>query len=168
MLAGDTATADDVAQEVAILALRHAHRLREPAAFDAWLYRTAVRAALRMVRRGRRQREVEEGHVVAAARRSDGGDVPTAALEELGRLLRGLPERQRAALTLRYAHDLTDDEIAAALRCRTGTVRALLSRGRVAVRERLEGRDAVSDHPDPIRVPTTDAPTEGGDRVADR
>lgn len=167
VLAGDAATADDVAQEVAIQALRYAHRLREPAALDAWLYRTAVRAALKTVRRGRRQRAVEQDHVVAAVRTADGDDVPTAALEELGRLLRGLPERQRAALTLRYAHDLTDDEIATALRCRAGTVRALLSRGRAAVRERLEDAGATSDGA--ARVPQpTDSPTEGGDHVADR
>lgn len=164
VLAGDTATADDVAQEVAIQALRHAHRLRDPAALDAWLYRTAVRAALKTVRRGRRQRAVEQDHVVAAARIADGDHVPTAALEELGRLLRGLPERQRAALTLRYAHDLTDDEIATALRCRAGTVRALLSRGRTTVRERLESDAATGDG---SVVTITDLPTEGADHVAD-
>lgn len=167
VLAGDTATADDVAQEVAIQAVRHAHRLREPAALDAWLYRTAVRAALKTVRRGRRQRAIEQDHVVAAIRTVEGDDVPTAALEELGRLLRGLPERQRAALTLRYAHDLTDDEIATALRCRTGTVRALLSRGRAAVRERLEGDSAVGDGNVASARTTTDVPTEGADHVAD-
>jgi len=49
-------------------------------------------------------------------------------------LLDGLPARQRAALTLRYVHDLPDDAIARALRCRPGTVRSLLSRGREALR----------------------------------
>ena len=51
--------------------------------------------------------------------------------------------RQRAALTLRYVHDLTDAEIARALRCRPGTVRSLLSRGRDAVRA------AIDDRPEP-------------------
>ena len=40
-------------------------------------------------------------------------------------MLRTLPERQRAALVLRYFHDLPDDEIGAALGCREGTVRSL-------------------------------------------
>lgn len=168
VLAGDTATADDVAQEVAIQAVRHAHRLREAAALDAWLYRTAVRAALKSVRRGRRQRAVEQDHVVHAVRTSGGDrdEPPTAALEELGRLLRGLPERQRAALTLRYAHDLADDEIATALRCRPGTVRALLSRGRSAVRERLEAEASAGGDPTSA-APTPEAPTEGDERVTD-
>src|SRR5918997_85162 len=45
-----------------------------------------------------------------------------------------LPPRQRAALTLRYVHDLDDHAIAAALGCRRGTVRSLLSRGLAALR----------------------------------
>ena len=53
-------------------------------------------------------------------------------------LLRPLPPRQRAALTLRYVHDLPDDAIARALGCRPATVRSLLSRGREALRETLE------------------------------
>ena len=53
-------------------------------------------------------------------------------------LLRPLPPRQRAALTLRYVHDLPDDAIARALGCRPATVRSLLSRGRDALRETLE------------------------------
>src|SRR6266487_3426534 len=43
---GDSATAADIAQEVAITAVRRAASLRDPAALDAWLHRIAVRAAL--------------------------------------------------------------------------------------------------------------------------
>jgi RNA polymerase sigma factor (sigma-70 family) len=50
-------------------------------------------------------------------------------------LLADLPPKQRAALTLRYLHDLPDDAIAAALGCRPGTVRSPLSRGREAIRQ---------------------------------
>ena len=53
-------------------------------------------------------------------------------------VLAGLPARQRAALTLRYVHDLPDEAIAKALGCRPATVRSLLSRGREALRETLE------------------------------
>lgn len=57
-------------------------------------------------------------------------------------LLGTLPERQRAAIVLRYFHDLPDGEIADALDCRVATVRSLVSRGVAAMRERL-GRDSV-------------------------
>lgn len=144
VLAGDAAAADDVAQEVAIAALRHAHRLRDPEALDGWLHRTAVRAALRSVRRGRRRRQLEAEHVASLP---PSADADAVAVDELGALLAPLPERQRAALTLRYAHDLDDDAIAAALGCRAGTVRALLSRGRQAVRARLAIPDAAGATP---------------------
>jgi DNA-directed RNA polymerase specialized sigma24 family protein len=54
---GDTEAAADVAQDVAITAVRRAGSLRDPAALDAWLHRIAVRAALREARRAGRRRE---------------------------------------------------------------------------------------------------------------
>jgi RNA polymerase sigma factor (sigma-70 family) len=138
---GDTEAAADVAQDVAITAVRRAGSLRDPAALDAWLHRIAVRAALREARRAGRRREAERA----------GHDPPTdrddAALAGSVALLDGLPARQRAALTLRYVHDLPDAAIARALRCRPGTVRSLLSRGREAVRAAIE-HDHGSPHED--------------------
>jgi RNA polymerase sigma factor (sigma-70 family) len=57
-------------------------------------------------------------------------------------LLRTLPDRQRAALVLRYYHDLPDAEIGAALHCRAGTVRSLISRGLAALRAQGAGSTA--------------------------
>ena len=129
---GDPDAAADIAQEVALQALRHRHALRDPAALDAWVHRIAVRAALREAQRSRRRREAEQaGAALSAA-------AATPPMAELLAVLDGLPPRQRAALTLRYVHDLPDEDIARALRCRPGTVRSLLSRGREAVRARLE------------------------------
>jgi RNA polymerase sigma-70 factor (sigma-E family) len=45
-----------------------------------------------------------------------------------------LPERQRAAIVLRFFHDLPDAEVADALGCRVGTVRSLISRALAALR----------------------------------
>lgn len=53
---------------------------------------------------------------------------------QLWPLLNRLPDRQRAAIVLRYYEDLDDDEIAAILDCRPGTVRSLLSRGLATLR----------------------------------
>jgi RNA polymerase sigma-70 factor (sigma-E family) len=57
--------------------------------------------------------------------------------DDLRALLARLPGRQRAVLVLRYYEDLTDDEIAAALGCRVGTVRGYASRGLAALRIEL-------------------------------
>ena len=128
---GDAEAAADIAQDVAITAMRRAGSLRDPAALDAWVHRIAVRAALREARLAGRRRAAERA----------GHDPPPALDDDLAgslALLEGLPARQRAALTLRYVHDLPDDTIARALRCRAGTVRSLLSRGREAVRAAID------------------------------
>lgn len=53
-----------------------------------------------------------------------------ALLDELSRL----PARQRAAIVLRYYEQLSDEEIAATLGCRSGTVRSCISRGLATLR----------------------------------
>lgn len=58
-------------------------------------------------------------------------------------MLGTLPERQRAAIVLRYFHDLPDPEIAAAIGCRTATVRSLISRGVSALREQAATKTAI-------------------------
>jgi RNA polymerase sigma-70 factor (sigma-E family) len=58
--------------------------------------------------------------------------------EALWGLLRTLPDRQRAALVLRFFHDLPDEEIAVALGCRLGTVRSLISRGLATLRDGVD------------------------------
>jgi RNA polymerase sigma-70 factor (sigma-E family) len=54
--------------------------------------------------------------------------------------LRTLPERQQAALVLRFFEDLSDEESAAALGCRVGTVRSLISRGLATLRQQMGNR----------------------------
>ena len=49
-----------------------------------------------------------------------------------------LSDRERAAVVLRDLEDLEMDEVARALGCRRGTVRAHLSRGRLKLRKAIE------------------------------
>ena len=73
-----------------------------------------------------------------------------SARQALAAALAQLPPRQRLALALRYVHDLSDAEIAAALGCRVGTAHALLSRARAALRQ------------DPLLAELAPATTTGG------
>ena len=127
---GDPSAAEDVAQEVAIVALERSPR--DPAKLDAWLHRVAVRKAIDETRRRKRPPDRRARRVATTSASRTRGIARALAL------LRPLPPRQRAALTLRYVHDLPDDAIARALGCRPATVRSLLSRGREALRETLE------------------------------
>ena len=121
--------ADDVAQEVAVEAMRTRRAGRDPQRLDAWLYKVATRTAIRHVRRERHRRD-REGEAPLPV-------PPDRSMQRALDLLAGLPERQRAALTLRYVLDLPDEAIARAMGCREVTVRSLLSRGRATLRDRL-------------------------------
>ncbi len=138
----DRELAADVAQETAIDVLRGVRRLNDPGALDAWIHRIAVRNALRAVRRhrdrGRRERPLDD---LPASLEAD----PTApaALEVVERgdladavrsALLTLPPKQRMALVLRHVHDMSYEQIAAAMGERTGTVGVLISRARAALR----------------------------------
>ena len=59
-------------------------------------------------------------------------------------MLGSLPDRQRAALVLRYFNDLPDEEIGAALGCQLGTVRSLISRGLAALRDQASTGQGVT------------------------
>jgi RNA polymerase sigma factor (sigma-70 family) len=147
-IVGNRDQAADIAQEVALDALKSLPRLRDPDAFDGWVRKIAVRHTLRALRKHRSgPGEVPLGLAV------DFGDLPDheidrdlmiAARGALVQALMTLPPRQRVALVLRYVHDLNDREIAAALGCRRGTANALLSRGRATLRQSPALKDLVS------------------------
>jgi RNA polymerase sigma factor (sigma-70 family) len=132
--------AADVAQDVAVEVLRSLPKLRQPDAFDAWVHRITVRHALRLLRRRRAAQGLETPlALIADADEPMAPEGPdraalVAARSTLAAALAQLPPRQRLALALRYVHDLSDAEIAAALGCRIGTAHSLLSRGRSGLR----------------------------------
>jgi RNA polymerase sigma factor (sigma-70 family) len=55
--------------------------------------------------------------------------------------LGALPERQRAALVLRYYEDLTEPDVAAVLGCSAAAAKSLIARGTAALRTALEGAE---------------------------
>jgi len=148
----DREQAADVAQDVAVDVLESLPRLRDPEAFDAWVHRITVRHALRALRsrRGRERVEArleEIGEAEIPIGQPHDLDLSLSAREALSGGLARLPAKQRLALALRYVHDLSDEEIAAALGCRPGSVHALLSRGRATLRADqtlVELADAIS------------------------
>jgi RNA polymerase sigma factor (sigma-70 family) len=132
--------ASDIAQEVAVDVLGSLGKLRDPEAFDAWVHRITVRHAMRRLKKERSRRKIEAPLALSDEEGLRGaipaGDIDSrlAARHALVAALSRLPPRQRMALALRYVHDLSDAQIAAALGCRVGTVHALLSRGRRSLR----------------------------------
>jgi RNA polymerase sigma-70 factor (sigma-E family) len=135
LLTGNAMAAEDLVQE-SLTRLYPRWALVEAAdAPVAYVRRSLTNTYVSSVRRRKADLPVWE-----LPDRWDGKDM-TAALvdrEFVWRLLAKLSERQRAAVVLRYLHDLDDEEIAAALDCRTSTVRSLISRAMATMRQTAE------------------------------
>ena len=105
--------AEDCFQETFLSAMRAYPRLRDGSNLRGWILTIAHRKALDAHRaRGRRPLPVE-----------DPGEGPEGAVEvgedeaELWALVRELPARQRAAVSLRYVCDLSHAEIGGLIGC---------------------------------------------------
>jgi RNA polymerase sigma-70 factor (sigma-E family) len=136
LLTGDRALAEDLVQDAFVRLVGRLRHLREPNAFGAYLRRTIVNLATSHLR----HRRVERAYLERVAAAPSPATTNNDELDEtMHRVLLGLPQRQRAAIVLRFYEDLSDVQTAAILGCSPGTVRSLVSRGMKTLREGLEG-----------------------------
>lgn len=135
LLTGDAGLAEDLVQEAFARLIGRLRHLREPAAFDAYLRRTIVNLSVSHFRHQAVVRAYERRYssVEHTTREPD-----VIEHESMRKALLGLPERQRAAIVLRFYEDLPEAQVAEILRCRPGTVRSLVTRGVQAMRPSFE------------------------------
>jgi RNA polymerase sigma factor (sigma-70 family) len=123
--------ADDAFQETFVAALRAYPRLRPDSNLRAWVLTIARRKAIDDVRaRGRRPLPSDHLPERPAAPAAD-------RQPEVWAAVRVLPERQRAAVFLRYAGDLTHRDIAAVMESNEDAVRKNVSDGLRKLKEQL-------------------------------
>jgi RNA polymerase sigma-70 factor, ECF subfamily len=127
------AEAEDLTQDVFVLAMRKLDSLRDPAAFAPWL---AAIARNRAVDRHRARRPVADGvePVVAGGAEAEAHAI-LATIQQL-------PEAYRESLILRLVAGMTGPEIAARIGLTPDSVRVNLHRGMKMLRERLDQRTA--------------------------
>jgi RNA polymerase sigma-70 factor (sigma-E family) len=136
LLTGDRALAEDLVQEAFARLVGRLRHLRDPGAFGVYLRRTIVNLATSHFR----HRRVERAYLERSAIASEAKTNPNEELDEtMHEALLRLPQRQRAALVLRFYEDLSDVQTAEVMRCSSGTVRSLVSRGMKTLRSQLEG-----------------------------
>jgi len=121
--------AEDVAMDTMACALRQWDRL-DPRP-DGWVVTVAAHRAIDQWRRAQRRR-----HHDYADRTGEPGSRAEDGLA-LRQALVKLPKRQREVVALRYFLDLSEQEIASALGCSTGSVKQHASRGLAALRRAL-------------------------------
>ena len=135
-LLGDRAEAEDAVQDALVRTLAGLHRLRDPGALEGWFFRILTNACIRVLRR----RRVANAFARLVGLRAE----PTSLSPEVGRdharllaELDTLPAMQKAALVLRYGHDLGVAEIARIMNVGTETVKTHLKRARIRLRIQL-------------------------------
>lgn len=126
----DAHLAEDLAQTVLVKVYREWDRVRAARDREAYVYRILLNAWHDQTRRRSHAERATDADTLAALDRRTTDDPADRAVErlELVRHLAGLPERQRAVLVLRHVEGLADDDIAAVLDVRVGTVRSAASR----------------------------------------
>lgn len=143
LVTGSAADAEDAVQEAFVKAYRALGRFRQGASFRPWLLAIVANEARNRRRSaGRRERLA----LRVAEDPLSGGAVPSpeAALldaerkEELLAAVNELGDDDRLVLGCRYFLGLSEEETAATLGWRRGTVKSRLSRSLARLRERLE------------------------------
>lgn len=128
----DRELAQDIAQEAFVRVAGRFRHLRMPEALDVYLRRTVVNLCTSHFRHQRVERLALERE---AARPMEVVDPPDLTVrDELRAALRRLPVRQRTAIVLHYYEDLSEEQLADAMRCSVSAARSLVSRGMETLR----------------------------------
>ena len=128
-----------------MLAWRHIGALRDPGAWDSWLYRLTVNACYRSAKTARRG-DMVELHVMPDREPASPQDVSQSVVErdDVGRELARLPVDQRAVMVLHFYLGLPLTEAAQILDIPVGTAKSRLNRGLVTLRSAFADGDESS------------------------
>lgn len=155
---GDADVAAELAQDTAVRIVEHWPRVRGMDNPGGWAYRVAFNLARSRLRRGLAERRA---HARADHHGEDQASTSTSTFDPADALtvrqaVVALPRRQRQAVVLRYFADLTVDQVADAMGCRPGTVKAHLHQALASLR--ASGL-AIDDEPTPTEPRTRRSPT---------
>lgn len=152
---GDYQEANDCAQETFIKVFKSIKKFRFESAFSTWLYRIAMNTCKNRLKssmyRWRKKTvslenpEGSNGGNLSSVIRND-STTPVNQLEKKERMMliqksiNALPEEQKRVVILRDIQGLSYDEIADISGLNLGTVKSRLARGRLELRNKLQGK----------------------------
>lgn len=139
---GDADLAEEFAQEALARACRDWARVGSMRAPGAWAHRVAINLANSWFRRRAAERRARARHGISPEASSDPDQADALAVRSA---VAALPRRQRAAVILRYYADLPVAQVADALGCAEGTVKALTHRGLSTMRQSLDDAHRPTD-----------------------
>ncbi|HMG23438.1 MAG TPA: RNA polymerase sigma factor [Kofleriaceae bacterium] len=139
-LLGNRAEAEDAVQDALVRTLTGLDRLRDAGALEGWFFRVLTNTCIRTLRR----RRVAAAFARLVGARGDVAQPPQVLGGDHARVvaeLDALPAMQKAALVLRYGHELGIDDIARILGVGAETVKTHLKRARARMRARMGVHD---------------------------
>jgi RNA polymerase sigma-70 factor (ECF subfamily) len=143
-MTGNTADAEDIAQETMLRLWNNAERLAkrpDPVTLEPWLKRVAINLAFDRLRLRKRRSDKDLPERADPAPLADDRIEESETAARARRLVASLPERQRAALVLTYYEDLPNSEAAAIMQLKLKAFESLLHRARGALRVAFESED---------------------------
>jgi RNA polymerase sigma-70 factor (ECF subfamily) len=125
----DSHQAEDATQQTLMAVWRDLPQLRDPARFEAWVYRIAVRACHAEARRTRRWLSVVTPWPSDGPTISDTDLEAVADRDQFDRAFRRLSVDQRTVIVLHHYLGLTIEQVAETVGVSDGTVKSRLNRG---------------------------------------
>ena len=129
--------ADDLVQEVFLIAMRKLPTLRDPAAIGPWLARITRNVTVRFHRTRARTRRLHRDLAANPDPGRAGEGSPTAEARAALAVIGSLPEAYRETLILRLVEGLSGPQIADRTGHTPGSVRVNLCRGMALLKQRL-------------------------------
>jgi RNA polymerase sigma factor (sigma-70 family) len=135
---GDSAWADDLAQETFLAAYKSLRSYRGDARLSSWLYRIAYNRWLDNTRLAEEKARRKSTNVVPDEPISSRDVTRAEARHDLEKLMVVLNNDERAALALTYGADATHEEAAAILGCPLGTLKSHVLVAKEKLRSELQ------------------------------
>jgi RNA polymerase sigma-70 factor (ECF subfamily) len=145
--------ANEVAQDTFVRVHRAIGRFRGDSEFTTWMYRIVVNLARNYLRHGMRHGKGKHVSLDEPIDGTDGelkrelpsqadsADEIAAKEEHTARIMANvqkLPRKYREVLVMRFADQMSYDQISKVLRCSIGTVKSRIARARDGLRRRME------------------------------
>jgi RNA polymerase sigma-70 factor (sigma-E family) len=134
-LTGDPHTAADLVQDALERTGMRWSRLDKQGDPEAYVRRAILNG------RTSRWRKLRRETLVDALPERAGVTDPAGRDEQLWRLLKELPQRQRAVIVLRYYEDMSEEQIAQTLGCAPGTVKSQASKALMKLRAAMPAEE---------------------------
>lgn len=136
--------AEDILQETFIKTYRNINDYDPDAKFSSWIYRIAHNQTIDTMRKRKIDTasvSIEENdlaHFIRATENIEKETIRKDCLEQVGKIIRTLPDTYRDALILRFLEEKSYEEIMDILHIPKGSVATLINRGRKILHERMK------------------------------